>query len=208
LNSVPNATIAGKKIPPLKEAARPKKPAPRKKALPPEEVSEDDNDYEGDEDEVHMSDEEEKEVENVSEEEQPEDYDDDSPSDNGDIESNGSSPSSKRAKTSKQTVYNLKQLLTMTATKNGIKLVWETGLNENEKPRSTITAIFDDMTEKAMQEAKCGCKQTCANSQLHARTLNAFLEHINGRSLNVATMCSGTESPILALILASQCKSS
>ena len=58
-------------------------------------------------------------------------------------------------------------------------------------PISEIGEIFDDMTEKAW--GQLGLQEA-------TRTLA-------GRTINVATMCSGTESPLLALDLTNECKS-
>ncbi|KAI9836785.1 MAG: hypothetical protein M1819_000950 [Sarea resinae] len=56
------------------------------------------------------------------------------------------------------------------------------GIDESLSPISHIDEIFDDMTNKAMELG-----------------LEEFTNHLNGRKLRVGTMCSGTESPILAL---------
>lgn len=56
------------------------------------------------------------------------------------------------------------------------------GLNSSLPPIHRIEEIFDDLT---IQAEKNG--------------LNAFLQHIGTRELRVATMCSGTEAPLLAL---------
>ena len=58
-------------------------------------------------------------------------------------------------------------------------------------PISDIGEIFDDMTEKAWRQL--GLEEA-------TRTLA-------GRTINVATMCSGTESPLLALDMTNECKS-
>jgi hypothetical protein len=59
------------------------------------------------------------------------------------------------------------------------------GINETFAPISDIQQIFDDMTSKARELG-----------------LDQALEHLNGRELRLATMCSGTESPLLAMQLA------
>jgi hypothetical protein len=64
---------------------------------------------------------------------------------------------------------------------------YKIGTQEHLKPIHKIPDIFADMAENAM---KVG--------------LADFLKHLNGRKLKVATMCSGTESPILALNLFSE----
>ena len=58
-------------------------------------------------------------------------------------------------------------------------------------PISDIGEIFDDMTERAWEQL--GLEEA-------TRTLA-------GRTINVATMCSGTESPLLALDMTNECKS-
>ncbi|KAF2495114.1 hypothetical protein BU16DRAFT_561418 [Lophium mytilinum] len=59
-----------------------------------------------------------------------------------------------------------------------------TGLNPNLPPISNIDDIFEEMTGKALTSGLADC-----------------IEHLRGRTLNVATMCSGTEAPLLALQL-------
>jgi hypothetical protein len=56
------------------------------------------------------------------------------------------------------------------------------GLDRNLPPISKIGDIFDDMVATAEQLG-----------------FDQFLQHIGSRDLRVATMCSGTESPLLAL---------
>ena len=56
------------------------------------------------------------------------------------------------------------------------------GLNPNLKPLHKIDEIFADLTENALQNG-----------------LIKFLEAFGSRKLKVATLCSGTESPLLAL---------
>ena len=58
-------------------------------------------------------------------------------------------------------------------------------------PISDIGEIFDDMTERAW--GQLGLEEA-------TRTLA-------GRTINVATMCSGTESPLLAMDMTNECKS-
>lgn len=60
----------------------------------------------------------------------------------------------------------------------------------NLPPISRNSDIFQDLTNKAM-----------------TNNFGAVIKHLNGHKLRVATMCSGTESPILALdlIVDSQC---
>ncbi|KAF3480333.1 uncharacterized protein GIQ15_05680 [Arthroderma uncinatum] len=56
------------------------------------------------------------------------------------------------------------------------------GLDRSLPPISKIEDIFEDLTSRALQNG-----------------LGSFLDHIGPRKLRVATMCSGTESPLLAL---------
>ncbi|KFY42226.1 hypothetical protein V495_04619 [Pseudogymnoascus sp. VKM F-4514 (FW-929)] len=73
--------------------------------------------------------------------------------------------------------------------------VYKNGLALHEKPISKIEDIFADMTDRALT------KMTKAKDD---KTFLDFLQHMNGRKLRVATMCSGTESPVLALNLVSE----
>lgn len=59
------------------------------------------------------------------------------------------------------------------------------GIDANLPPLHDIREIFEDMTQKALETPSFTC----------------FLKHLRGRELKVATMCSGTESPLLALRL-------
>jgi hypothetical protein len=61
------------------------------------------------------------------------------------------------------------------------------GIDFSRPPRNKIEDIFADMAENAVQLG-----------------LSDVLQHLKGRPLNVATMCSGTESPLLAPNLLSQ----
>lgn len=121
-------------------------------------------------------------------------------------------PARKRLKTgSEQLERHLIQSLTKTGSTKSTVLshsVCMSGLDGSEPPRSSIKAIFYHMTEKALK-VLCGCKTpaVCQLTTIHHRTLDDYLQHMNSRKLRVATMCSGTESPILALKLISQCKS-
>lgn len=72
---------------------------------------------------------------------------------------------------------------------------YKNGLALHEKPISKIEDIFADMTDRAL---------TKMDKSKGDKTFLDFLEHMNGRKLRVATMCSGTESPILALNLVSE----
>ncbi|KAH7064622.1 hypothetical protein B0J12DRAFT_693058 [Macrophomina phaseolina] len=61
------------------------------------------------------------------------------------------------------------------------------GINEELPPLSNIQDIFDDITNKALKHG-----------------LKDALQALNGNEFRVATMCSGTESPVLALQLVSE----
>ena len=61
------------------------------------------------------------------------------------------------------------------------------GIDLNLPPLNTIEDAFIDMAAKAMQLG-----------------ISDVLKELNGRHINVATMCSGTESPLLALDLLSK----
>ncbi|KAI1921015.1 hypothetical protein LOZ12_001185 [Ophidiomyces ophidiicola] len=61
------------------------------------------------------------------------------------------------------------------------------GLDQNRPPISTIEEIFDDLVSKAEKNG-----------------FSDFLKHIGNRELRVATMCSGTEAPLLALEMISE----
>lgn len=63
------------------------------------------------------------------------------------------------------------------------------GVNEKLPPISNIVEIFDDLTRKAMDLG-----------------LGKAIQHLGSRKLKLATMCSGTESPLLALQLVSESK--
>lgn len=56
-------------------------------------------------------------------------------------------------------------------------------------PISDIREIFLDITLKALKEG-----------------LSGVIEKFVGKQINVATLCSGTESPLLAMTLVQQCK--
>ncbi|KAF2136382.1 uncharacterized protein K452DRAFT_138048 [Aplosporella prunicola CBS 121167] len=61
------------------------------------------------------------------------------------------------------------------------------GLDLNRPPLSDLNSIFTEITSRALSEG-----------------LGNTLEILDGRELRVATMCSGTESPLLALQLVSE----
>jgi hypothetical protein len=66
---------------------------------------------------------------------------------------------------------------------------YKVGINENLKPICKIEDIFGDITANAR---KLG--------------LDKAIHHLQGRKLRIATMCSGTESPLLAIQLVSDSK--
>ncbi|KAI9683648.1 MAG: hypothetical protein M1829_004953 [Trizodia sp. TS-e1964] len=63
---------------------------------------------------------------------------------------------------------------------------YKPGLKEDLPPLHDIEEIFEDMVHKGL---KTGLKKA--------------IDHLNSRKLKIATMCSGTESPVLALGLVS-----
>lgn len=69
------------------------------------------------------------------------------------------------------------------------KYTYRVGIDMDLAPISKNSEIFADMTNNAL---KLG--------------LEKALNHLNGHVLKVATMCSGTESPILALQLFQESK--
>lgn len=68
-------------------------------------------------------------------------------------------------------------------------------LNETLPPLSDITSIFDHMVGKGFQTLQTAQKYN----------LEDVCKHLGSRPLRVATMCSGTESPLLALDMISDC---
>lgn len=73
--------------------------------------------------------------------------------------------------------------------KSGGGTKWS-GLDESHPPMSRLSDIFRDIAARAQQVE--GFKE--------------FLSHIQGRNLRIGTVCSGTESPILALNLVNEGK--
>jgi hypothetical protein len=73
------------------------------------------------------------------------------------------------------------------AVKNTDKFDYRLGYRDDLAPLSTVEDWFRDLTAKIK---KLG--------------FDKVVHHLNGRALKVATMCSGTESPILALRQISQ----
>lgn len=62
------------------------------------------------------------------------------------------------------------------------------GLGLRSPPINDITMIFEDMTRKAFEDLE----------------FNVAVDYLENRLIRVATMCSGTESPLLALGLISE----
>ena len=56
------------------------------------------------------------------------------------------------------------------------------GLDTSQPPLYTLPKIFQHLVESAVVEG-----------------LGEALDHLDGRAVRIATMCSGTESPILAM---------
>ncbi|CAD0094996.1 unnamed protein product [Aureobasidium mustum] len=86
-------------------------------------------------------------------------------------------------------------------------------------PLSNIHSIFDDMVEKGFaklslpidpeepkkQNSRSKPPSVKANKDAPKYSLEDVCKHIGSRPLRVATMCSGTESPLLALDMISDC---
>lgn len=66
---------------------------------------------------------------------------------------------------------------------------YKTGIKDDLPPIHKIDAIFDDMVENAIKSTPIG------------KAMKYIKDDLKGRKLRVATMCSGTESPLLALDL-------
>lgn len=83
---------------------------------------------------------------------------------------------------------------------------YKNGLASHLKPICKIDDIFADMTDRALQKIGNGFgkKKQSHIDRSDGKTFLDFLNHLNGRKLRIATMCSGTESPILALNLISE----
>ncbi|KAI4715878.1 hypothetical protein E4T48_07929 [Aureobasidium sp. EXF-10727] len=69
-------------------------------------------------------------------------------------------------------------------------------VNQTLPPLSDITSIFTHLVGKGFQKAP-NCSQTSS--------LEDVCKHVGPRPLRVATMCSGTESPLLAWDMISEC---
>ncbi|KAG9759526.1 hypothetical protein KCU73_g3347, partial [Aureobasidium melanogenum] len=68
-------------------------------------------------------------------------------------------------------------------------------VNRTLPPLSDITSIFDHMVGKGLQTLQSA----------HKYNLEDVCKHVGSRPLKVATMCSGTESPLLAWDMISDC---
>jgi hypothetical protein len=67
------------------------------------------------------------------------------------------------------------------------KFTYKIGINEDLKPICKINDIFSDIVDRARELG-----------------FEDVINHLQGRKLKVATMCSGTESPLLAMQLVSK----
>ena len=107
-------------------------------------------------------------------------------------------PAAKRRKTVSQNTPNplnstsssqktSSNTLTGKVSKTNVIGAWKfkPGIDATLPPMHDIGEIFEDITQKA------------GSMTLFTK----FIKHLGGRKLNVATMCSGTESPLLALRL-------
>ena len=74
--------------------------------------------------------------------------------------------------------------------RNQDSFTYKLGVDLSLPPLHKIEDIFDDLTANAVRQG-----------------FPAVLDHLKGRKLKVATMCSGTESPMLALGLISDSES-
>lgn len=70
----------------------------------------------------------------------------------------------------------------------GEHFTYKVGIDESRRPLSDNQEMFDDLTKHSLKNG-----------------LENFLNHLQGRKLRVGTMCSGTESPILALQMIHEC---
>lgn len=66
---------------------------------------------------------------------------------------------------------------------------FKSGMNPDSPPMSTLEAMFGHMTNKAIRKG-----------------FDKVLLRLDGLPINIATMCSGTESPILGLRMVAQRK--
>lgn len=71
-----------------------------------------------------------------------------------------------------------------------VACAFKKGVDQALPPIHNIVDIFDDITQRAMNLG-----------------LEEAIQHLGSRKLKVATMCSGTESPVLALTLVCESKS-
>lgn len=68
--------------------------------------------------------------------------------------------------------------------------LWKAGIDATLHPIDDLGEIFDDITLRAMSNG-----------------FQNFLNHLTSRKLRVVTMCSGTESPLLAMEMVGKSKS-
>jgi hypothetical protein len=71
-----------------------------------------------------------------------------------------------------------------TGARNSDRWSYKGGIDETLPPMHDLGEIFEDITKNALNKG-----------------LRAALGHLAGKKLRIATMCSGTESPVLALDL-------
>lgn len=69
------------------------------------------------------------------------------------------------------------------------KFKYRLGIDDSLPPMSSNAEIFEDIVEKSVELG-----------------MSKVVEHLKGHKLRIGTMCSGTESPILALNRLSECK--
>ncbi|KAG9960422.1 hypothetical protein KCU61_g6526, partial [Aureobasidium melanogenum] len=75
-------------------------------------------------------------------------------------------------------------------------------VNRTLPPLFEISAIFNDLVGKGLRTLQA---QTIASDDAQQYSLEDVCKHVGSRPLRVATMCSGTESPLLALDMISDC---
>ncbi|KAH0366937.1 hypothetical protein KCU65_g4926, partial [Aureobasidium melanogenum] len=100
----------------------------------------------------------------------------------GEVVDSSKQPSKSRPKKTKVNMRNL-------------NLGMKKNVNGTLPPLSDITSIFDHMVGKGFQTLQTA----------HKYTLEDVCKHVGSRPLKVATMCSGTESPLLAWDMISDC---
>ncbi|CAD0018753.1 unnamed protein product [Aureobasidium pullulans] len=85
-------------------------------------------------------------------------------------------------------------------------------VNKKAQPMSDIGDIFSDITNKSskpiVRDPELNDDEPEIIDHITERTYKDVLDHLGGRRLRVATMCSGTESPLLALEMISEASKS